>query len=480
MLANAEAMSPQDPELIRLKAYIEGMETVEMLLNLDRPVMQSEVDQAAYAMSQADMLIRVAPESADGHVLKGQLYASLDRLELAGASIDTAIAIEPENSFAWVRRGLLLYNTYQSTEEPADLDAAFAALERARTLDPASKWPPLWLGILEYEANLDDAAAMSRYEEALANDPEFTLAMQGVGDIHLYNEDFESSEAMYWSILKLEPDNARAWRSLGFILGYQDDYGPALTNARIATEKDPNQLEAWLLRGLVAYEMYKRTLMRTGRLDEGLANESIDSYSSAIRLDPRNAEGYFRRSTLHLALGDVSSAGDDARLAVKFDPWNEDARIALADYQLRLGLEEQALDSYRSASRLAAEYEYEHEEALAGEAEVLGRLGRHEEAEAAFNAALAATTEDLAAVVRTRFGRYLESRGRTEEALATYVAARTEDPSYYDAWAAEADLRLSSGDVDGARPALDQCRQLGPEAATTSRLLERAEAASEG
>ena len=49
-------------------------------------------------------------------------------------------------------------------------------------------------------------------------------------------------------------------------------------------------------------------------LDEGLANESIDSYSSAIRLDPRNAEGYFRRSTLHLALGDVSSAGDDARL----------------------------------------------------------------------------------------------------------------------------------------------------------------------
>ena len=117
---------------------------VEMLLNLDRPVMQSEVDQAAYAMSQADMLIRVAPESADGHVLKGQLYASLDRLELAGASIDTAIAIEPENSFAWVRRGLLLYNTYQSTEEPADLDAAFAAAAQldASPLDGAHAPPP--------------------------------------------------------------------------------------------------------------------------------------------------------------------------------------------------------------------------------------------------------------------------------------------------------------------------------------------------
>ena len=94
VLDNASAMRPQSPEMLRLKAYIEGMETVELLLNIDRPVMQAEVDQAAYAMSQADMLIQVAPESADGHVLKGKLYASLDRLDLARNSIDSAIAIE--------------------------------------------------------------------------------------------------------------------------------------------------------------------------------------------------------------------------------------------------------------------------------------------------------------------------------------------------------------------------------------------------
>ena len=54
------------------------------------------------------------------------------------------------------------------------------------------------------------------------------------------------------------------------------------------------------------------------------------------------------------------------------------------------------------------------------------------------------------------------------------MAARISDPAYYDAWAAEADLRLASGDVEGAREALDQCIQLGPEAATTTLLIERA------
>jgi len=504
MIQGAEAIDPQSAELVRLKAYIEGMETVEVLFNLDRPMNQKEVDRAGVSMGQADMLLQVEPDKADGYILKGQLYAALDQLDRAQLMLDKAIEIDPKNSFAWVRRGVVKYKKYnlmkdkalqfeakndneaakkQKEESLKNLTGALYALEKAAKLDPESKWPPLWLGKIEFEAKDNNEAAKKQWEKALKIDPRFTLAMQNISYIHLHAGDFVSHERQLWDMLKLEPENVHAWYGLALNLGYQDDYRAALVYAKIATDKDPGSFEAWNMRGLLAYEIFRVIKNQTGQIDEGMVGESISSYSKGIELNPRAAEAYLRRSTLNLAVGKMNQAGDDSRQAIKFEPLNSEAHVTFADLQFELGLYAQALTSYIEAQRISVELNgYDHEMAILGQAKVLAKLSRREEADTTFRQAIdAAQTEggDLLPTTLTHYAEFLRMEKKNDLALKHLQTARNQDPEYFEAWAAEADLLLFQGNLMASSVAIAQCLLLAPESNQTRELRTRLEKAQQ-
>jgi tetratricopeptide (TPR) repeat protein len=477
VLANAESMEPQDPDLVQLKAYIEGMETVELLLNLDRPFMQEEVDQAAYAMSQATMLVQVAPEIADGYILKGQLYSSLDQLDRAKTQIDQAIALEPDNSFAWVRRGLLQWKTYVGTGLEQNITNAIDSLNMAKKLDPTSKWPPLWLGVIEFEVNGDDEAAMKYYQDALEIDPRFTMAMENVAHIHNLYSEYPELEEQVWRALKLKPDNVRAWTLLAESLGWQKSYRPALVYAQRATETDSNSFYAWMMRGRLAFEVWKERRVETGLEDREMAEQAVEAYGRAIALKPTSSDAYLQRSWVLLEMGETSLAGDDVRQAVKVDPSNPGAFLALADYQKALGLLEECIVSYARTAELTAEDPDARslmDEAMLAKAMALVSLDRTEDAAATFKEASSDPGLDFAAEIHTEHGNFKRLQDDPAGALACYALAQEQDPEFFEAWAAEARLMLDQGDPDGAREAINQCLQLAPQSEMTRELQDRA------
>ena len=109
-LEKVEEIDPQNVKLVQLRAYIDGMSAMEVLLNLDRPWNMEELNQADMAKAQAILLQEVNPSSPDGLILRGQVTAALDENERAKDFLEQALVLDPDNSFARVRLALIYRN----------------------------------------------------------------------------------------------------------------------------------------------------------------------------------------------------------------------------------------------------------------------------------------------------------------------------------------------------------------------------------
>ena len=127
-------------------------------------------------------------------------------------------------------------------------------------------------------------SAISFYEQALAEDPEYALAHSGLADCHSLlgfygpvpaKQSMPTAEAAALKALQIDADLAAAHASMGAVYSvYHWDWKGAEREFRRAIELDPSYTAGHLWYAILA-------LLPTGRLDEALA-----SWKRAAELDP--------------------------------------------------------------------------------------------------------------------------------------------------------------------------------------------------
>ena len=183
----------------------------------------------------------------------------------------------------------------------------------------------------------------------------------------------------------------------GDLASARGDYKDAIAEYDIAIDKDPNDAEAYCLRGLTqnSLEAWEKVIV---------------DFNHALRLDPEQADVYHLRGHAKFQLDQYEAAIVDFDDAIRLDPEHTDA------YFTR-GLAKYLLDQYEAAivdfdDMIRLDPEYAHTYDWRGRAKYY--LKRYEEAIVDFGEAIHRSVEE------TEFYYW---RGRSKKALKHYTAA---------------------------------------------------------
>ena len=461
MLKRAAELGPQDVDVVKLSAYIDGMRAVERLVNLDRPFDKADVEEYGRAMGQAVMLERVDPESPEWAILRGQLALAAGEPDRARTFLDKALAIDPKNAFATLRLALVHLNLANASSDKAVRDRELAecrsGLDLALKLNPQFKWALLWKASVVLEVDKDPKIAIKILEQALEIDPRFVNALVTLGICEMSREDWNAAERALVRALAIRPNEALALNELAYVYGAQDKYEIGLRYARRSTDANPGNLRAWNMRGLLARELAKATAGTESERAE-LFKEAIDAYSKALDLDPRNVSAYVERSTLNRLTGHLQQAGEDARNAVMFGPERTFAWNALGRFQAEAGFHDKAAETFAKVIELDPTFDTAYLE----RAKARVASGDRARAAADLDLALEKASEEFRPEILLARGKFLESGGDQERALADFVAARTAQIDLFDAWMAEAGVLKALGRVEDSKTAAREALQLRP------------------
>jgi len=138
-------------------------------------------------------------------------------------------------------------------------------------------------------------AAIARYRELLALDPDDEVARSSLGNLLMEKGDAAGAAAEFERLVQTNPANADGWFNLGFVYEQREALADAERCFRRAVELRPSIDRAWYGLGLA--------LIRGGRL-----RESVEALKKNIELQPFSPYGYYQLGMTYHHLGESSEA----------------------------------------------------------------------------------------------------------------------------------------------------------------------------
>ena len=484
MLARADALSPHNPDVAKLSAYIDGMQTMERLLNLDRPFDRADLDAWGRALGQAVMLERVDSSSPDALLLQGQLQLAIKEFDRAQQYISRARELERRAGIrsafsAWrlacVHRARGMQDKERGNAEAAarSVDEAKRLTDEAIAMDVNFKWAHLEKGQLLLEDEGNKAAALECFERTVTIDPRFAIGWQNLANAKASLAHSDEAIRDLLHALEIQPNLAIVMADLAYEYGGRGDYEIGLIFARRATEADPGLLGGWRIRGTLALERARKSLSDKDSRGMYMA-EAEDAFSHALALDPRKSIVYLDRSSLLLEAGRVQQACEDAKNAERFDRKAALFKLGLARALLaakRMKECEAAASDAIAAHKDDSDDSCVLDEAAFIRAESRASLGSIDDARADYDVAVEAmerlnASPDLQARILCSRGQFRESAlGDAEGALSDFIRARTVSESHLPAWAGEvrvSELLQRREAAENARLRMQQLRGDAP------------------
>ncbi|MEG4291688.1 tetratricopeptide repeat protein, partial [Microcoleus sp. D2B6] len=148
-------------------------------------------------------------------------------------------------------------------------------------------------------------------------------------------ENYSQAEAIYRRIIQLEPNNAKAYYKLCYVLDDQNKLDDAVAACRksIALNSDA---QTYFVLGYV--------LRRQGKLEEAIA-----AYGQAIQLDPKSAAAYNGLGNALYNQGKLEEAIAAYGQAIQLDPKSAAAYNGLGNALYNQGKLEEAIAAYGQA-----------------------------------------------------------------------------------------------------------------------------------
>jgi Flp pilus assembly protein TadD len=138
-----------------------------------------------------------------------------------------------------------------------------------------------------------------------------------LADVHLHSQDYrEQAMEEFQAVLKTDPDNATAWRGLGYAYLMKKQYAEAGERFRRAAQLDPKDPRVH----------YYSALLMQGQgffVDRSRLPEMIKELETTVALDPTFAEAYSRLGQAQSANGDIEQGMASMKKAIALKPHNE-------------------------------------------------------------------------------------------------------------------------------------------------------------
>ncbi len=222
------------------------------------------------SLESVEAYLRENPQDATAWNVKGVFHAQRKEFGDALRALDQALQLDSELAAAHSNRGRVLLTL-----------GSEKASEALKSFDRALKLKPDEIDTLRDKALA--LRALGRAEDELEiytkmsqlNKEDWGIWLR-LGDIQLEVGDFRGAISSYDKSLELKDDLVPAYIRRAVALAFDKQSDKALKSAETATKLDPNNPEAWLIRGDV-------------NLRAGKHRTAMKSLKKASELDPTNA-----------------------------------------------------------------------------------------------------------------------------------------------------------------------------------------------
>jgi tetratricopeptide (TPR) repeat protein len=327
--------------------------------------------------------VELTPKSAPAHNDLGYALHTKGELEAAILAYRKAIEFNPKYPLAYINLANALY-------AKKDLQEALAAYRKAIELDPTLDKKDTPVG-LEFRlrttahpilaefftkdgdnlyAKKDLKGAIDAYRKAIAVDPKYGLAHNGLGKVLYEKNDLDGAIAAYRKVIELKPKDALAHNDLGNVLYTKGTLEEAIDAYRKSIALKPTYAVVHCNLGDALY--YKNDL-----------KEAITSYRKAITLDPKYARAHNNIGNVLYCKNDLEGAIAAYCKAIELDPKLVVAYSNLGNTLCRKGNLEGAIAEHQKALALDPNYAWAHE----GLGRTLKQQGRFAEALTAYRRA---------------------------------------------------------------------------------------------
>jgi tetratricopeptide (TPR) repeat protein len=145
-------------------------------------------------------------------------------------------------------------------------------------------------------------AAREAYDRAILAEPAEPKAYLGRGLVSLLMDDTAGALADFQQVVRLDPQNAAGWTSLGGAQGRDGKFADAVTSYTTALKITPAAVAPLAGRGAAQVEL--------GQIGAGLRD-----LNRALKIEPDSIDALYNRARAHQKLGDLDSARRDLERA---------------------------------------------------------------------------------------------------------------------------------------------------------------------
>jgi tetratricopeptide (TPR) repeat protein len=317
---------------------------------------------------------------------------------------------------------------------------------------------------------LDDRAAQAHWGLA--------RAYEGAGQIQQAFDEMQRT-------IQLDPNNLDARVRLGnyYMAAYQQNRDPKIRDeaTRLAEEvlqKDPNHIEAHILKGSILFntndragalaELNKAVSLNPQRVESlmslglyyrqtGDAAKAEEIYQRAIGIDDRSALAHLEYARFFVQQNRMDKAEEQFRRAVEVDAQNRDAHRTLVSFYIM----QKQFDRAEQAARAFADLDRDKPEGTAVLGDFYSQIGRPDDAARAFQETISKFPDYTQA--RYRLGELLMQKGDAAGAAAQAEAVLKKNPNDKQALLLRARVRMNGGaDVKNAVEDLKQVLKQEP------------------
>jgi predicted Zn finger-like uncharacterized protein len=306
-------------------------------------------------------------------------------------------------------------------------------------------------------------AAVTALQTHLAKRPQDEDALAVLGDVALSREDLAGAASRYQAIAHRRPGAARAEHGLGVVALARGDLAGARKAFESALDHDA--------RHLASAVALARLDLAAGALAEAEAHAR-----SVLAPEAQAAAGPAERARARAILGQVlarrvgkgqdpqpalAAAEAELEQAIKEDPDEVEARVALARFELDRGASQKAVQALEPiAGRAASDPRIADARARA-----LARQGRVLDALALLDSAIAKRPGDARLLSAKAF--VLDQGGKREDAERLWADAAARDPAAWEPHLMLGRARLRRGELDAAEKELEAALERAPREART-------------
>jgi TPR repeat/Tetratricopeptide repeat len=228
------------------------------------------------------------------------------------------LAQESVESRSWLNQGVRAF-------QKAEYAAAIQAFQRAIDLDPSSVTPRLYLATAYFQQYIPGAEspentqlaahAKEQFSQVLVFDPTNKVALASMASLCLNEKKWDDAQQWYEKLVAVEPNNADAYYSLGFIAWSK--WYPAYQAARASAGLKPDDP------GPIPDQVVKQDLRRRwgSVIEDGIAN-----LQRTLELNPRHEDAMSYIGLLIRERADLRDTKEEWRQDVAMaDQWNQSA-----------------------------------------------------------------------------------------------------------------------------------------------------------